>query len=79
MTDNHAEGRIEEVAPGDVIALDRGAFKVVHKERAESGFVLTLEGDGGETFDLQLPANAPVTRSLEAKWESAQSPTPHAE
>lgn len=38
--------------------------------------VVTLEGDDGETFDVELTADSIVNRSLESKWESAQSPTP---
>ena len=30
-----------------------------------------------ETFDAELPSDTAVTRALESKWESAQSPTPH--
>lgn len=53
------------------------AYKVVHKEETESGYLVTFEGDDGETFQLQMAAGEPAKRSLEAKWESAQSPTPH--
>ncbi|KAA0109780.1 hypothetical protein [Mycolicibacterium sp. P1-5] len=79
MTDPTA--RIDDVAPGDIIALDRGpgdqAYKVVHKESVESGYLLTLEADDGETFDHQLSSGTRVNRSLESKWESSQTPTPH--
>jgi len=79
MTDTNE--RIDEVAPGDLITLDRGSgeqtYKVVHKEPADSSFLITVEGDDGETFDLELSAGAPVKRSLESKWESSQSPTQH--
>ena len=79
MTDTTA--RIDEVAPGDVIALDRGsgeqAYKVVHTDTTESGFLITVEADDGETFDVEFAAGAAVKRSLESKWESSQSPTPH--
>jgi len=82
--------RIDDVAPGDVVtfpdsggAVPAGQYKVVHKARKDaedtdpSGtLVVTLEGDGGETCDLEMPADQVVRRSLEAKWESAQSPTP---
>ena len=81
MAESSVDGRIDTVAPGDIVALDRGdgehAYKVVHKEEADSGYLITFEGDDGETVQLQLAANAPVKRSLESKWESAQSPTPH--
>lgn len=49
---------------------------MVHKEAAESGYLVTFEGDDGETFQLDVAAGEPVKRSLESKWESAQSPTP---
>ena len=79
MTDTNE--RIDEVAPGDLVVLDRGsgeqAYKVVHKETADSSYLITFESDDGETFDLELSAGAPVKRSLESKWESSQSPTPH--
>lgn len=83
MSQSPAEGRIDEVAPGDIVALDRGtgeqAYKVVHKESTESGFLITFEGDDGETFQDAIASGTPVKRSLESKWESAQSPTPHTE
>ncbi|QEN16839.1 hypothetical protein ACRDU6_02950 [Mycolicibacterium sp. ELW1] len=76
-----ANSYIDEVAPGDLITLDQGSgeqvYKVVHKEATGSGFLVTVEGDGGATFDRELSAGTPVTRSLESKWESSQSPTPH--
>lgn len=78
-----ADSRIDEVAPGDIVSLDRGAgeqaYKVVHKESTDSGFMITFEGDDGETFQLEMGAGTPVKRSLESKWESSQSPTPHSE
>ena len=81
MAESSVDGRIDTVAPGDVVALDRGdgehAYKVVHKAEADSGYLITFEGDDGETFQLQVAAGSPVKRSLESKWESAQSPTPH--
>jgi hypothetical protein len=40
-------------------------------------FTITLAADDGDTFDIDLPAGSQVIRSLEAKWESPQSPTPH--
>lgn len=74
---------IDDVTPGDIIAVDRGAgehpYKVVFKDRTDDGYLVTLESDAGETFQLELPAGARVERSLEAKWESAQSPTPNSE
>jgi len=78
MTDT--DGRVDSVAPGDLVTLDRGTgeheYKVVHKEATDSGFLITFDDDDGETFDLELPSGTPVKRSLESKWESSQSPTP---
>lgn len=78
MTD--ADARIDEVAPRDVITLDRGsgeqAYQVVHKDATDSGFLITVEADDGETFAREIVAGTAVKRSLEAKWESSQSPTP---
>lgn len=66
---------------------DGRQYKVVHKEEVKqtdsnesassSTIVVTLEGDEGETLDVELPADTVVRRALESKWESAQSPTPH--
>jgi hypothetical protein len=74
---------IDDVSPGDIIAVDRGSgeqpVKVVFKDSNDDGYLLTLEADGGETFQLDLAAGTRVTRSLESKWESAQSPTPQTE
>lgn len=72
---------IEDVAPGDIVLVDRGAAepvpcKVVHKDDADGGCVVTYEVDG-RTFQVEYAAGTPVTRSLEAKWESGQSPTQH--
>lgn len=70
---------IADVAPGDVITLDgEGPFRVVHKDAVDAGFLVTVEADGGETRDVELPAGATVTRTLESKWESPQSPTSNA-
>lgn len=78
MAKSPTEGIIDDVAAGDIVALqDRaGAYKVVHKEPVDAGFLVTFEGDDGETFQLELAAGTPARRSLESKWESAQSPTP---
>jgi hypothetical protein len=74
---------IDDVTPGDIIAVDRGSgaqpYKVVFKDPTDAGYLVTLESDGGETFQLDLDAGTAVQRSLEAKWESAQSPTPHSD
>lgn len=74
---------IDDVTPGDIIAVDRGSgeqpYKVVFKDLSDAGYLITFETDSGETFQLDMPAGTRVTRSLEAKWESAQSPTPSPE
>ncbi|MBX9638175.1 MAG: hypothetical protein K2X97_00150 [Mycobacteriaceae bacterium] len=81
MAEISGKDRIEDVAPGDVIAVERGSrekpYKVVFKDSTDSGYTVTLEGDNGETFQIDLAAGTTVKRSLESKWESAQSPTPH--
>lgn len=81
MSNEFADESIDVVAPGDVIAVDRGSgpqpYKVVHKNDGDGSFLLTLEGDDGETFDHEFASGTKVTRSLESKWESTQSPTPH--
>lgn len=79
MSQPNADSRINEVAPGDIITLGAGepAGKVVHKEPTESGFLITFEGEEGETFQREVAGDAPVKRSLESKWESTQSPTAH--
>lgn len=81
MAEISGKDRIEDVAPGDVIAVERGSgekpYKVVFKDSTDSGYIVTLEGDNGETFQIDLAAGTTVKRSLESKWESTQSPTPH--
>lgn len=83
MSEVSGTAQIDDVAPGDIIAVDRGSgerpYKVVFKDSGEAGYLLTLEGDNGETFALDLAAGTTVKRSLQSKWESAQSPTPHSE
>lgn len=83
MTEVSGNDRIDDVTPGDIIAVDRGAgeqqYKVVFKDFTDGRYLVTLEDDGGETFDLDLAAGTTVKRSLASKWESGQSPTPHAE
>lgn len=75
--------QIDDVAPGDVITLDRGSgeqqYRVVHKDSTDAGFLVTVEADNAETFDVELPTGATVSRTLESKWESPQSPTPLAD
>jgi hypothetical protein len=83
MPEAAGNDRIEDVAPGDIIVVDRGSgvqpYKVVFKDSADTGHVLTFEDDDGETFQLEIVAGTMVHRSLQSKWESPQSPTPHAE
>lgn len=79
---NTSNDRIDDVAPGDIVTVDRGTgdpqpYKVVHKDADAGTYVVTFEQDDGETFQEQFPAGTRVTRSLGAKWESGQSPTPH--
>ncbi|KAA0094741.1 hypothetical protein CIW49_24680 [Mycolicibacterium sp. P1-18] len=88
MTGISDEARIDEVAPGDLVSLDvpgderpgERQYKVVFVAAPTSGdaptFAVTLETDDGETFDVDLPGDTVVRRSMESKWESAQSPTP---
>ncbi|BBX05239.1 hypothetical protein [Mycolicibacterium aichiense] len=79
MTDSY--GRIDAVAPGDLVALDQGSgereYKVVHTQTTDTGFLITFEDDDGETFEHEFSADSQVKRSLDSKWESSQSPTPH--
>ncbi|MFZ1178943.1 MAG: hypothetical protein WAO15_22330, partial [Mycobacterium sp.] len=60
---------IDDVTPGDIIAVDRGSgeqpYKVVFKDSTDAGYLITLENDG-ETFQLDLAAGTMVTRSLES-------------
>jgi hypothetical protein len=79
MADTSSSDTIEDVAAGDSIAVDRGSgerpYKVVFKDANDDGYVVTLADDDGETFQITLAAHTAVTRSLESKWESSQSPT----
>ena len=88
MTAQSDTDRLDNVAPGDLISLalpdagdDPRQYKVVHTDSRDdpSGttMIVTLEGDEGETCDVELPGDTVVTRTLESKWESPQSPTPH--
>jgi UDP:flavonoid glycosyltransferase YjiC (YdhE family) len=83
MSEVSGTDRIDDVTPGDIISVDRGSgqqpYKVVFKDSTDAGYFVTLEDDDGETFQLDLPAGTMVIRSVESKWESAQSPTPHSE
>jgi hypothetical protein len=51
----------------------------VFKDFTDDRYLVTLEGDGGETFQLDMASGTTVKRSLASKWESAQSPTPRAD
>lgn len=83
MSEVSGNDQINDVAAGDIIVVDRGSgerpYKVVFKDSADAGYVVTLEDDDGETFQLNLPAGSTVKRTLESKWESTQSPTQHSE
>ncbi|OBJ53125.1 hypothetical protein [Mycobacterium sp. 1423905.2] len=83
MSEVSGNDRIDDVAPGDIIAVDRGTgeqpYKVVFKDASNGHFVITFQDDNGETFQLELEAGSTVKRSLASKWESTQSPTPHSE
>jgi len=72
---------IDDVAPGDLVVVDHGEgerpYRVVHKADTDTGFLVTFEGDDAETFQFEMAAGTRVIRSLESKWESAESPTPH--
>jgi hypothetical protein len=83
MSEVSGNERIDDVSPGDILAVARDAgersHKVVFKDFTDGRYLVTFEGDYGETFQLELAAGATVKRSLGSKWESAQSPTPHLE
>jgi hypothetical protein len=72
---------IDAISPGDIVTVNRGTgerpYKVVFKDTSDAGYLVTFEGDEGETFQLDLAAGTTVKRSLGSKWESAQSPTPN--
>lgn len=72
--------RIDDVTAGDVITLKDGdrAHRVVHIDRTEMGFLVTLEPDDGELIDVELVAGTRVTRALESKWDSPQNADLHA-
>jgi hypothetical protein len=81
MSEPASNDAVEDVSPGDIIVVDRGSggkpYKVVFKDSAGADYVVTFETDDGETFQLDIAAGTRVQRSLESKWESPQSPTPH--
>jgi len=81
---NISSDRIDEVAPGDIIAVEHDTgesqpSKVVFKDLDESAgvYTITFEDDDGETFQREIPAGTVVTHAMESKWESDESPTPH--
>jgi hypothetical protein len=81
---NISSDKIDDVAPGDIIAVDRGdgdpqPSKVVFKDLDEhtAVYTITFEDDDGETFQREIPAGTVVTHAMESKWESDESPTPH--
>jgi len=80
MSEVSGNDRIDDVSPGDSIAIDRGAgeqpCRVVFKDFTDARYLVTLEAGNGETFEVELPPGATVKRSLGSKWESVQSPTP---
>jgi hypothetical protein len=88
MTTQSDTDRLDNIAPGDIISLrpphtpeGEHQYKVVHTDVGDDPshktMVVTIEGDDGQMRDLELPADTIVTRTLESKWESPQSPTPH--
>ena len=83
MSEVSGNDRIDDVAPGDMIAVDHDSderlCKVVFKDATDDGYVVTFEEDDGSTFQLDMAAGTVVTRTLGSKWESAQTPTPHSE
>ena len=81
---NISNGRIDDVAPGDLITVDHGGeqtqpAKVVFKDFDEQAgvYTVTFEGEDGETFQRDVPAGTVVTHAMQSKWESGESPTPH--
>jgi hypothetical protein len=82
MSNISSNDLIDDVAPGDLLDVDRGSgdaqfAKVVHKQPLDDGYLVTFEAPNAETFELRFAPGTRVTRSLEAKWESDQSPPPH--
>lgn len=79
MSNISSNDRIDDVAPGDLVRVDRGdgerPFKVVFKDENDGRYIVTFNDDDGETFQLEYPAGTVVSRTLEAKWESEQSGT----
>jgi hypothetical protein len=79
MSEVSGSERIDDVSPGDIVALGERPYKVVFKDFSDSRYLVTFEGDYGRTFQLELTPGATVKRSLGSKWESAQSPTANQE
>jgi hypothetical protein len=80
---NISSDRIDDVAPGDIVAVDHDSgethpSKVVFKDLDErtAVYTITFEDDDGETFQREIPAGTVVTHAMESKWESEESPTP---
>ncbi|MCV7378020.1 hypothetical protein BST11_02385 [Mycobacterium alsense] len=83
MSEASGSDRIDDVTPGDLIVVHRGrgerTYKVMFKDLSDDRWLVTLDGAEGEAFQLDLAPGTTVKRSLAAKWESAQSPTPNPE
>ncbi len=58
QSDPTSDDPIDDVAPGDIIVVDRGdgdrPYKVVHKASSDAGYLVTFEDDDAETFQLDL-------------------------
>ena len=78
MSEVSGNDPIDDVTPGDIIAVDRGSgeqpYKVVFKDTTDAGYVVTFEDDDGETFQLDLAAGTTVTRWLETFVRRIESP-----
>jgi hypothetical protein len=87
MSNVSANDPIDDVAEGDVVTVDRGSgsreYQVVFKNADDTPdgtvYTVTFQDTDGETFQVDYPAGTVVTRSLESKWESPQSPTQHSD
>lgn len=80
MPEATEQDRIDNVAAGDVITLtDGGPYRVVHVDTIDTGYLVTLAPDGGETMDVELVSGTTVVRTLESKWDSPQNSTPNVE
>ena len=78
MTDVSGNELIDDVTPGDIIAIACGAreqlCKVVFKDLTDDRYLVTLEGDGGEPFQLDMASGTTVKRSLASKWNLRRVP-----